>query len=175
MGVLPLVVDVMLSEASATGRSFVLPSNLNILKVHVAIFWVEVLSPNSLIENFGLWCRWYCFYFRLMFMSICFVRFVFLGWFCCFWGVYFIINDLVYFIDWNIVTLNGRSIVMTFLFDWISSLFMGFLFIISSLVILYSDDYMFGDLNIVCMSICVCRGGTTPLVEGVRFKEPHIY
>jgi len=26
---------------------------------------------------------------------------------------------------------------------------MGFVFIISSLVILYSDDYMFGDINIV--------------------------
>jgi len=30
-----------------------------------------------------------------------------------------------------------------------SLLFMGFVFIISSLVILYSDDYMFGDINIV--------------------------
>ena len=29
-----------------------------------------------------------------------------------------------------------------------SLLFMGFVFIISSLVVLYSDDYMFGDLNI---------------------------
>ena len=38
---------------------------------------------------------------------------------------------------------------MTFLFDWISLLFMGFVFIISSLGILYSDDYMFGDLNII--------------------------
>lgn len=38
---------------------------------------------------------------------------------------------------------------MTFLFDWMSLLFMGFVFIISSLVILYSDDYMFGDLNLV--------------------------
>ena len=37
--------------------------------------------------------------------------------FCCFCGVYFIINDLVYFIDWNIITLNGRSVVITFLFD----------------------------------------------------------
>jgi NADH-ubiquinone oxidoreductase chain 5 len=85
-------------------------------------------------------------------MSICFVRFIFLfifGFFCCFCGVYFIINDLVYFIDWNIITLNGRSVIMTFLFDWMSLLFMGFVFIISSLVILYSDDYMFGDLNIV--------------------------
>nr|AQP29167.1 NADH dehydrogenase subunit 5 [Microcerotermes nr. havilandi TBRU3.18a] len=51
--------------------------------------------------------------------------------------------------DWNIITLNGSSIIMTFLFDWMSLLFMGFVFIISSLVILYSDDYMFGDLNIV--------------------------
>nr|AQP30264.1 NADH dehydrogenase subunit 5 [Tumulitermes sp. AUS49] len=51
--------------------------------------------------------------------------------------------------DWNIVTLNGSSIIMTFLFDWMSLLFMGFVFIISSLVILYSDDYMFGDLNII--------------------------
>jgi len=30
-----------------------------------------------------------------------------------------------------------------------SLLFIGFVFIISSLVILYSDDYIFGDLNIV--------------------------
>nr|WNL54479.1 NADH dehydrogenase subunit 5 [Amitermes cryptodon] len=85
-------------------------------------------------------------------MSICFVSFVFLfllGLFYCLGGVYFIMNDLVYFIDWNIITLNGSSVVMTFLFDWMSLLFMGFVLIISSLVILYSDDYMFGDLNIV--------------------------
>ena len=63
--------------------------------------------------------------------------------FFCFWGVYFIINDLVYFIGWNIITLNGRSIIMAFLFDWMSLLFMGLVCIISSLVILYSDDYMF--------------------------------
>ena len=87
-----------------------------------------------------------------MFISICFVRFIFLfllGILCCFCGVYFIISDLVYFIDRSIITLNGRSVIITFLFDWISLLFMGFVFIISSLVILYSDDYMFGDLNIV--------------------------
>nr|YP_009351775.1 NADH dehydrogenase subunit 5 [Bulbitermes singaporiensis]AQP30631.1 NADH dehydrogenase subunit 5 [Bulbitermes singaporiensis] len=56
---------------------------------------------------------------------------------------------MIYFIDWDIITLNGSSVVMTFLFDWMSLLFMGFVFIISSLVILYSDDYMSGDLNIV--------------------------
>jgi len=32
---------------------------------------------------------------------------------------------------------------------------MGFVFIISSLVILYSDDYVFGDLNIIRFIILV--------------------
>jgi len=45
--------------------------------------------------------------------------------------------------------MYGRSIIITFSFDWISILFVEFLFIISPLVILYSDDYMFGDLNII--------------------------
>jgi NADH-ubiquinone oxidoreductase chain 5 len=54
---------------------------------------------------------------------------------------------LVVFIEWDIVSLNSSSVVMTFLFDWLSLLFMGFVFLISS-VILYSEDYMHGDLNI---------------------------
>jgi len=37
-----------------------------------------------------------------------------------------------------------RLIVMTFLFDWMFLLFMGFVFVISSLVILYSGDYIQG-------------------------------
>jgi NADH-ubiquinone oxidoreductase chain 5 len=36
-----------------------------------------------------------------------------------------------------------------------SLLFIGFVFIISSLVIFYSDDYMFGDLNIICFILLV--------------------
>nr|YP_009250747.1 NADH dehydrogenase subunit 5 [Reticulitermes nelsonae]AMX23087.1 NADH dehydrogenase subunit 5 [Reticulitermes nelsonae] len=87
----------------------------------------------------------------MMPISICFASFVFLfgmGWFCCFCGVYLVLSDLVYFVDWGIISLNGSSVVMTFLFDWMSLLFLGFVFIISSLVILYSDDYMSGDFNI---------------------------
>ena len=83
-----------------------------------------------------------------LFVLLDFLKFL-LGLFCCFCGAYFIINDLIYFIDWKIITLNGRSIIMTFLFDWITVLFIGFVFIMSSLVILYSDDCMFGDLNII--------------------------
>jgi hypothetical protein len=69
-------------------------------------------------------------------------------------GVY-ILSDFVYFIDWNIITLNGRSIIMNFLLNWISLLFVGVVFIISSLAILYSDDYMFGDLNNIWFVILV--------------------
>nr|AIY62082.1 NADH dehydrogenase subunit 5 [Parrhinotermes browni] len=84
-------------------------------------------------------------------LSICFVSFIFLfllGLGSSFLGMYFVLFDLVYFVDWGIFMLNGTSVVMTFLFDWMSLLFVGFVFIISSLVILYSDDYMFGDVNI---------------------------
>nr|AIY62147.1 NADH dehydrogenase subunit 5 [Glyptotermes sp. C TB-2014] len=82
--------------------------------------------------------------------SICFISFVslfFVGLFCFLLGYYFVFNDLVVFIEWDIITLNSSSVVMTFLFDWMSLMFMGFVFFISSLVILYSDDYMHGDLN----------------------------
>nr|UQJ75177.1 NADH dehydrogenase subunit 5 [Marginitermes cactiphagus] len=87
----------------------------------------------------------------MFYLSICFISFVFLfisglSLFVC--GVYFVLNDLVYFIEWVIISLNSSTVVMTFLFDWMSLLFMGFVFLISSLVILYSDDYMHGDLSI---------------------------
>nr|URX53987.1 NADH dehydrogenase subunit 5 [Epicalotermes sp. 1 AB-2022a] len=84
-------------------------------------------------------------------MSICFISFIPLfmfGVFLFLIGVFFVLNDLIYFIEWNIVTLHSGSIIMTFLFDWMSLTFMGFVFFISSLVILYSEDYMHGDCNI---------------------------
>nr|URX54494.1 NADH dehydrogenase subunit 5 [Glyptotermes sp. 18 AB-2022a] len=83
--------------------------------------------------------------------SICFISFISLFFFSVILlllGVYFVSNDLVYFVEWDIITLNSSSVVMTFLLDWMSLVFMGFVFFISSLVILYSDDYMHGDLNI---------------------------
>nr|URX53610.1 NADH dehydrogenase subunit 5 [Cryptotermes sp. 3 AB-2022a] len=87
----------------------------------------------------------------MFYLSICFIGFVFLfllGVFLFMGGFYFVLSDLVYFIEWEIVTLNSSSVVMTFLFDWMSLIFTGFVFFISSLVILYSEDYMHGDLNI---------------------------
>nr|AIY62160.1 NADH dehydrogenase subunit 5 [Glyptotermes sp. B TB-2014] len=84
-------------------------------------------------------------------LSICFIGFIsllFSGVSLFLLGFYFVLNDLVYFVEWDVITLNSGSVVMTFLFDWMSLVFMGFVFFISSLVILYSEDYMHGDLSL---------------------------
>nr|YP_010518904.1 NADH dehydrogenase subunit 5 [Culex territans]UXO95469.1 NADH dehydrogenase subunit 5 [Culex territans] len=60
----------------------------------------------------------------------------------------FLFNDLVYFIEWEIVSLQSMAIVMTFLFDWMSLMFMSFVLLISSLVIFYSNQYMAEDFNV---------------------------
>nr|UOU84922.1 NADH dehydrogenase subunit 5 [Nigrotipula nigra] len=84
-------------------------------------------------------------------ISICFISFFFLmlislGNFIL--GVYFLMMDLVLFIEWEIMSLNSTSIVMTLLFDWISLMFMSFVLFISSMVIYYSKEYMQEDYNI---------------------------
>nr|WKU83877.1 NADH dehydrogenase subunit 5 [Cheilosia albitarsis] len=61
---------------------------------------------------------------------------------------YFIMNELIFFFEWEVVSLNSMSIVMTFLFDWMSLLFMSFVLLISSVVIYYSKEYMYNDNNI---------------------------
>nr|ADW41423.1 NADH dehydrogenase subunit 5 [Drosophila ezoana] len=63
-------------------------------------------------------------------------------------SLYFLLNNLVYFIEWEVVSLNSMSIVMTFLFDWMSLLFMSFVLMIASMVIYYSKEYMSSDINI---------------------------
>nr|UFZ13249.1 NADH dehydrogenase subunit 5 [Platychauliodes sp.] len=63
-------------------------------------------------------------------------------------GFVFIFKDLVIFIEWEIMSLNSSSIVMTILMDWMSLLFMSFVLFISSVVIYYSKGYMMGDYNI---------------------------
>nr|YP_009114143.1 NADH dehydrogenase subunit 5 [Euphaea ornata]AHC02140.1 NADH dehydrogenase subunit 5 [Euphaea ornata] len=83
--------------------------------------------------------------------NICYLFFVFLFFmslFCIFWGLYFRLYNLCYFLDWEVVSLNSSSVVMTFLFDWMSLLFMGFVLFISSMVVFYSIGYMEGDCYI---------------------------
>nr|YP_010688270.1 NADH dehydrogenase subunit 5 [Layahima elegans]WBR65477.1 NADH dehydrogenase subunit 5 [Layahima elegans] len=86
-----------------------------------------------------------------MTLSICVVSFYFLLIFSLslfISGLFFIINDLVVFIEWELLSLNSSSIVMTVLLDWMSLIFMSFVLFISSMVIYYSDDYMHGDENL---------------------------
>nr|ATN41171.1 NADH dehydrogenase subunit 5 [Diptera sp. 69 LC-2017] len=60
-------------------------------------------------------------------------------------GILFIFNENIYFIEFELLSLNSSSIIMTLLFDWMSLLFMSFVLFISSMVILYSSEYMEGD------------------------------
>nr|ASY98563.1 NADH dehydrogenase subunit 5 [Metallyticus sp. JZ-2017] len=80
-----------------------------------------------------------------MVISICFVSFfsmMLLSLLMFIMGLYYIMNDLIVFIEWELLSLNSLSVVMTLLLDWMSIMFMSFVLLISSLVILYSKDYM---------------------------------
>nr|AYQ18988.1 NADH dehydrogenase subunit 5 [Lampyridae sp. 2 ACP-2013] len=84
-------------------------------------------------------------------MSICFFMFIFLLFFSLsfFWlSLYFMMMDLIVILEYELMTLNSNIIYMSILFDWMSLLFMSFVLFISSMVIYYSEEYMYGDLNI---------------------------
>nr|ACY00192.1 NADH dehydrogenase subunit 5 [Bacillus atticus] len=61
-------------------------------------------------------------------------------------GIYFCTFNIIYFIEYELFMFNGCQLVMTFLFDWMSLIFMSFVFFISSMIIYYSKDYMMDDL-----------------------------
>nr|YP_010528169.1 NADH dehydrogenase subunit 5 [Pseudoclavellaria amerinae]UXW64323.1 NADH dehydrogenase subunit 5 [Pseudoclavellaria amerinae] len=61
-------------------------------------------------------------------------------------GLNFMIMDLIYFIEYNIFSLNSCSIVMTILLDWKSLFFMSTVLFISSFIMYYSKNYMFNEL-----------------------------
>uniref|UniRef100_UPI00300313BB NADH dehydrogenase subunit 5 n=1 Tax=Pseudempusa pinnapavonis TaxID=1661850 RepID=UPI00300313BB len=87
----------------------------------------------------------------MKYMSLCFILFftlIFNSFLMFMFSLYSIMNELIYFIEWEIVSLNSTSIVMTLLLDWMSLLFMSFVLLISSLVILYSEDYMMEDVTL---------------------------
>jgi NADH-ubiquinone oxidoreductase chain 5 len=85
------------------------------------------------------------------FLSICLLSFVFLisiRLTLFITGINFLINDFILFIEWEVVSLNSSRIVITFLFDWISLIFISFVLLISSLVIYYRIEYISRDVNI---------------------------
>nr|YP_009498556.1 NADH dehydrogenase subunit 5 [Parapenaeopsis hungerfordi]AWK60871.1 NADH dehydrogenase subunit 5 [Parapenaeopsis hungerfordi] len=52
-----------------------------------------------------------------------------------------------YFIEWDIVSVNSSCVVMTLILDWMSFMFLSFVMFISSMVLYYSGEYMYGDYN----------------------------
>nr|YP_010432112.1 NADH dehydrogenase subunit 5 [Winthemia sumatrana]USW04709.1 NADH dehydrogenase subunit 5 [Winthemia sumatrana] len=87
----------------------------------------------------------------MKYLSICLISFMTLLIFSLisfFFGIYFIMNDYMIFIEWEVISLNSMSIVMTLLLDWMSLIFMSFVLMISSLVIFYSKEYMEMDYKI---------------------------
>nr|AML25671.1 NADH dehydrogenase subunit 5 [Histeridae sp. BMNH 1274739] len=55
-------------------------------------------------------------------------------------------SGVVYLLEFELISINSSSIYMTFLFDWMSLLFMSFVLFISSMVVYYSEGYMEGDV-----------------------------
>nr|YP_008081081.1 NADH dehydrogenase subunit 5 [Ctenoplusia agnata]AGG10921.1 NADH dehydrogenase subunit 5 [Ctenoplusia agnata] len=90
--------------------------------------------------------------------SICFISFFFLFFMMMLnfiFMMYFIMNNLVIFLEWEIISFNSMSIIMSILLDWMSLLFMMFVFLISSVVIFYSKSYMSSELNLMRFIILV--------------------
>nr|YP_010698196.1 NADH dehydrogenase subunit 5 [Aphrophora memorabilis]WCH58166.1 NADH dehydrogenase subunit 5 [Aphrophora memorabilis] len=61
--------------------------------------------------------------------------------------IYLVISDKMFFFEWLIISINSSCIYMSFIIDWMSMVFMSFVLGISSLVICYSMEYMYYDIN----------------------------
>nr|AND96309.1 NADH deshydrogenase subunit 5 [Coprophanaeus sp. BMNH679884] len=84
-------------------------------------------------------------------MSICIIYFGFFLFFSIMsflFSLNFMILDYSLFLEFEVLSINSCSILMSILLDWMSLLFMSFVLFISSMVIYYSEEYMEGDLNI---------------------------
>nr|QIE12645.1 NADH dehydrogenase subunit 5 [Compsulyx cochereaui] len=81
-----------------------------------------------------------CFFYMFFFFFFSMMNFIFM--------VYFVVNNMVIFFEWELISFNSVSIVMSVLLDWMSLLFMMFVFMISSVVIYYSKSYMKSELNL---------------------------
>nr|YP_009740687.1 NADH dehydrogenase subunit 5 [Ergatettix dorsifera]QID03649.1 NADH dehydrogenase subunit 5 [Ergatettix dorsifera] len=73
--------------------------------------------------------------------------FFFFGTFSFVMGMFFMYFDISFLVEWEIYSLNSSVILMSVIMDWMSLIFMGFVMIISCMVLFYSSDYMSGDVN----------------------------
>nr|YP_008757762.1 NADH dehydrogenase subunit 5 [Eurema hecabe]AGG39633.1 NADH dehydrogenase subunit 5 [Eurema hecabe] len=83
--------------------------------------------------------------------SICFISFFFLFMFMLMnmvFMLYFLMNNMILVLEWEIISFNSMNIVFSILIDWMSLVFMMFVSLISSSVIFYSKSYMSSELNL---------------------------
>nr|AWX92099.1 NADH dehydrogenase subunit 5 [Ugyops sp. APL-2018] len=79
------------------------------------------------------------------------IFFFFFFFFFFFWvgGIYFYLYDLIFVFDYVFFSFNSCFFSFLFLFDWMSMIFMSLIFLISGCVLIYSLDYMSGELNFI--------------------------
>lgn len=69
--------------------------------------------------------------------------------------IYFIINNIIILLEWEIISFSSITIIISILLDWISLLFIIFVFLISSVVIYYRKRYIRSELNLIRFIILV--------------------
>nr|QAT19777.1 NADH dehydrogenase subunit 5 [Eucryptorrhynchus scrobiculatus] len=74
-----------------------------------------------------------------------FLMFLFNSLIMFFLSLYLLDMSLEFYIEFDLVSFNTISISMVLFVDWISLIFVSFVFFISSLIVKYSEEYMFGD------------------------------
>nr|UBQ33981.1 NADH dehydrogenase subunit 5 [Cysteochila lineata] len=79
---------------------------------------------------------YFYFSFMLMFFSLT----------LAFVGLFFLNYNISYIMDWEVLTINSSTLSMTLYLDWMSMFFSGVVLLISSMVVLYSHDYMHDDV-----------------------------
>nr|YP_009258848.1 NADH dehydrogenase subunit 5 [Libiocoris heissi]AFI54720.1 NADH dehydrogenase subunit 5 [Libiocoris heissi] len=72
---------------------------------------------------------------------------LFLGLFIFFLGLYLFVYCLSFYVDWEIISFNSFLYSFSFYVDGVSFVFMGSVFIITSMVVFYSYSYMELDIN----------------------------
>nr|YP_010384931.1 NADH dehydrogenase subunit 5 [Pinnotheres pholadis]UPL64928.1 NADH dehydrogenase subunit 5 [Pinnotheres pholadis] len=58
-----------------------------------------------------------------------------------------LLSEKTNLLEWELLSLNSCSVEFVLIFDWVSLLFLCFVFMISSSVMYYSGSYMLGDKN----------------------------
>nr|YP_665519.1 NADH dehydrogenase subunit 5 [Campodea fragilis]ABF49569.1 NADH dehydrogenase subunit 5 [Campodea fragilis] len=83
---------------------------------------------------------------------ICFLSMLFLEFFSFMFfmsGLLMLWDDSSYYLEWVIFSLNGVDLIGVLLLDYMSCIFLSVVMFISGMVVMYSDEYMHGDKNIV--------------------------